>query len=113
MPPQDSLYTIVHTQFHQAFGPPQSVQGGGEQWTLNPFTKYRNRIHVLLNGTPDKPGVWIFDPHDSKNGVQNTPIVEQRQIGDLIALIQERLDFANLQRDLHHPRPPSPPAHET
>ena len=109
MPPTDTLYTIVHAHFHEAFGQPHNLQGGGEQWTLHPAERYRSQIHVLLNGTPDKPGIWIFDPHDSKNGVVNIPIVERRQIGELVKLIQGRLDFANLKPGLHHPQPPSPP----
>jgi len=103
MPPTDPLYTIVHACFYEAFGKPQNVEGGGEQWTLQPVTQYRSQIHVLLNGTPDNPGVWVFDPHDSKNGVQNTRIVDRRQIAELIKLIQGRLNFANLERDLKNP----------
>ena len=110
MTPLDSLYTLVHACFHEAFGPPQDVQGGGEQWTLHPAARYRSQIHLLLNGTPNRPGIWVFDPHDPKNGVENTPIVNRRQIGELITLIQSRLDFANLERDLHHPLPPTPPS---
>jgi hypothetical protein len=105
----DSLYDVVHAQFHEAFGQPHNVQGGGEQWTLEPTIKYRNSIHVVLNGTPDRPGVWIFDPHDHHNGVENTPIVEHRDIGDLIKLIQGRLDFANRGRGKSpSPAPPEP-----
>ena len=99
MSPEESLYTVVHARFHEAFGEPNNVLGGGKQWTLHPAEQFRNEIHVLLNGSPGRPGVWVFDPHDSKNGVENTRIVEPRQIGDLIALIQERLDFANRKCD--------------
>jgi hypothetical protein len=95
----ESLYNIVHARFRDAFGQPHNVQGGGEQWTLEPSPKYRSAIHVLLNGTPAKPGVWVFDPHDPKTGVENTPIVEPRQIGDIISLIQQRLNFASGKRD--------------
>ena len=91
-----------------------SRRGGGEQWTLIPVTKYRSAIHVLLNGTRDKPGVWVFDPHDEKAGVENIPIVDRREIGDLIKLIQQRLDFANQAREkkLLPPKTPSGPTHE-
>lgn len=103
MPPQDSLYTVVHAHFHEAFGLPHQLQGGGEQWTLQPASDFRSAIHVLLNGTPDRPGVWVFDPHDPKHGVENTAIVEARQISNLISLIQQRLDFADRRPDLRHP----------
>ena len=99
MSSQNSLYRLVHAQFHEAFGQPHALQGGGEQWTLPPDPKHKNGIHVLLNGTRDQPGVWIFDPHDQHNGIQNTPITQQRQISELITLIQERLKHADRQRD--------------
>jgi hypothetical protein len=94
MSASDSLYTLVHARFRHAFGPPKNAVGGGEQWTLQPNRKYANTIHVLLNGTRDGPGVWVFDPHDRVNGVKNTPIREAREIGELISLIQSRLDAA-------------------
>jgi hypothetical protein len=95
MSSQDSLYSLVHAEFNQAFGPPHNVLGGGEQWTLTPDRRFGIAIHVLLNGTPDRPGVWVFDPHDHKTGIVNTPIEEARQIGELITLIQQRMDFAD------------------
>jgi len=95
MSSQDSLYTLVHARFHEAFGKPHHVEGGGEQWTLRPTVAYTSAIHLLLNGTPDKPGVWIFDPHDSTNGVENTHIAEQRQIDHLVQGIEGRLQHAN------------------
>ena len=104
----DSLFTMVHARFHDAFGEPHNVEGGGEQWTLEPAAKYSSAIHVLLNGTPQNPGVWVFDPHDPLNGVVNTPIAEARQIGDIISLIQERLNFANRERDNSIPMRPAP-----
>ena len=94
MSEQHPLYTLVHARFREAFGPPQKTQHDGEQWTLRPNRQYANSIHVLLNGTPDGPGVWVFDPHDRANGVQNTPIKTSRQISELITLIQSRLDAA-------------------
>ena len=98
MSSQDSLYDVVHTQFREAFGQPHNVLAGGEQWSIKPNSEFGLAIHVLLNGTPDKPGVWVFDPHDHKTGIVNTPINEARQIGELIALIQQRMDFANRGR---------------
>ena len=95
MSDSNALYSLVHARFREAFGPPQKMQGDGEQWTLKPDRKYANTIHVLLNGTRDGPGVWIFDPHDPVNGVKNTPIKNPRQIGELITLIQSRLDMAS------------------
>lgn len=104
MSPLDSLYTIVCTRFREAFGQPHNVLGGGEQWTLEPTARYESAIHVLLNGTPASPGIWVFDPHDHQTGVENTPIEEERQIADLINLIQQRLNFANRVRDNRSPR---------
>jgi len=109
MSSRDSLYTVVHTLFHEAFGQPHAMEGGGQQWTLRPKPQYSCEIHVLLNGTAEQPGVWIFDPYDPKNGVENTPIVESRQIGELITLIQGRLNLANQVGKFL----PPPPARET
>jgi len=95
MSSRDSLYAVVHALFHEAFGQPHNLQGGGEQWTLQSDQSNTNAIHVVLNGTPDRPGVWVFDPHDGCNGVENTPIAEQREISDLIRHIQKRLNSVN------------------
>ena len=95
MSSQDFLYDVVHTQFRDAFGQPHNVLAGGEQWTLKPNAEFGLSIHVLLNGAPDRPGVWVFDPHDHKTGIVNTPIEEARQIGELITQIQRRLNSAN------------------
>jgi hypothetical protein len=105
MSSDDSLYTVVHARFHEAFGTPHAVEGGGEQWTLQPTRMHSGGIHVLLNGSPWKPGVWIFDPHDRATGVENTLIVKERQIGGLIHLIQRRLRHANRERDNSAPQP--------
>jgi hypothetical protein len=106
----ESLYSVVHARFHQAFGTPHHVEGGGEQWTLQPTPQHSGSIHVLLNGAPWQPGVWVFDPHDGPTGVENTLIVQEGQIGDLIHLIQRRLHHANRERDnsttSHPPYPP-------
>ena len=93
MSPQDSLYEIVHAQFREAFGQPQALLSGGEQWTLQPSPEFKSSIHVLLNGSPERPGVWVFDPHNRSNGVQNTPITDRRQVSELITLIQGRINF--------------------
>ena len=98
MSPSSSLYALVHSSFHEAFGQPHNLAGGGEQWTLQPAREFGSPIHVLLNGTPQRPGVWVFDPHDADTGVENTLITQSRQISEIISLIQARLDFAN------HPR---------
>src|SRR5436189_4334675 len=36
MSSRDSLYTVVHTLFHEAFGQPHAMEGGGQQWKLRP-----------------------------------------------------------------------------
>lgn len=93
MPSLDSLYTVVHSRFHDAFGKPHAIEGGGEQWSLFPAKKWDVAVHVLLNGSPWSPGVWVFDPHDSSHeGVENTLITDERQIDDLVERIRQRLD---------------------
>jgi hypothetical protein len=93
MPSLDSLYTVVHSRFHDAFGKPHAVEGGGEQWTLFPAQTSKLGIHVLLNGSPWSPGVWVFDPHDAAGtGVENTLISDNNQIDDLVQRIWQRLD---------------------
>jgi hypothetical protein len=90
MSQRKSLHQITQARFHKAFGKPQNVGGRGEQWTLRPSGDYKAEIHVLLNGAPDLPAVWVFDPHVA-NSVMNTCIVQQSQIADIIKLIQSQV----------------------
>lgn len=105
MPPLDTLYTIVHTRFHDAFGKPHAIEGGGEQWSLFPAKNWDVAVHVLLNGSPWSPGVWVFDPHDASiEGVENTLITDERQIDDLVEGIRRRLDRTRMEPRLPHAR---------
>ena len=76
-------------------GPPHHVEGGGQQWTLESSRPHPSVIHVLLNGTPSGPNVWIFDPADSINGVVTTSVMQERQVHELIDLILLRLNMAH------------------
>ena len=67
---------------------------------------------MLLNGTSYEPGVWVFDPHDSTNGVENTYLSEPGQVADLIEGIQRRLKHGNRKNptpQVDSAPPPAPP----
>jgi hypothetical protein len=105
---KESLHAFVHAQFREAFGTPLNVEGGGEQWTLTPNAAYSSAIHVVLNGTRQGPGVWVFDPFDPKDGVENSLVKEPRDVSELINLIQLRLSMATRPKLPHLSAPAAP-----
>ena len=61
-------HCIVHELLSEALGPPATVLGRDDHWSVSPYPK-GPPINVLLNGSRDVPVVWVFDPHDYDDGV--------------------------------------------
>jgi hypothetical protein len=92
MPEMSLLHAMVHNRFKEVFGPPDNTLGR-DHWSLKPA--YPGMfINVLVNGMPDLPAVWVFDPQDRKNGVSYTGIRDRAHLEEIVQQIQDRLKRA-------------------
>ena len=81
---------IVHARFREAFGKPHRSMGKDDHWSLqaNPM---KAPIYVLVNGTTEKPAIWIFDTHSKLDGVISKTVTNEDELHDIITQIQERV----------------------
>jgi hypothetical protein len=92
-----TLHLAVNTQFINAFGEPHRIVGNDSHWSLRPYP-YVAAINILINANLDVPLVWVFDPHDSGNGVFSERIYDEAAIPRLIASIEDRIKHAGRTR---------------
>ena len=92
MPEAPSIQDYLRSQFREAFGQPHHTMGHDDHWKLQSSSTLA--INVLVNGSPEKPAVWIFDTHTRDNGVYSRTVVSNEQVDDVIALIKERVKSA-------------------
>lgn len=91
--PRSPLHAYVHSRFREAFGLPNNTIQKDDHWALQ--TVIVNRpINVLVNGTPDTPACWVFDPHEVNNQVFSTSLATEDQVDSVIVLIQEKVERA-------------------
>ena len=84
------LHNLVVQKFQEAFGEPHRIAGDERQWSLRALA-YISAVNVLVNGTPERPMVWVFDPHDPGNGIFNVAITTEAQIDQTIQMINTRV----------------------
>ncbi|HVZ94737.1 MAG TPA: hypothetical protein VG797_09525 [Phycisphaerales bacterium] len=84
------LHPIVYEKFRLAFGDPHRAEGKDRHWGLRALN-YIAAINVLVNGSSEHPVVWVFDPHDPKDGVSSCRIRSEAEIDPLIKRIEERV----------------------
>ena len=90
MPALSALHDAAVSQFSAAFGEPQRVFEKDAHWPLRAASG-GGTINVLLNGSPDFPVIWVFDPHDSAVAAGPVQLMTEADIEPMIASIQRRL----------------------
>jgi hypothetical protein len=96
----DSLHDAVFEKFRRALGEPHKVVGSDYHWALRPLA-YIAAINVLLNGGSagrGDPVVWVFDPHDPRDGVTNERIRHESEAEEMLEQILERVKTAGRRR---------------
>lgn len=96
-PPLTPVRDFVFERLRAAFGEPHRIVGTDRHWALRPV-EYAAAIHVLCNGKDDFPILWVFNPHDAKDGVRHTVIRETTEVDALVAGIQEEVRHAGRPR---------------
>ena len=81
----------VHLRLIREFGEPTNELGKDHQWTLRPAPMHAS-IHVLVNGSVDQPAIWVFDPHDYKDGIFRAYIKDMDHLESIIKSIRVRLE---------------------
>ena len=47
-----------------------------------------------MNGNPERPAVWVFDPHSRRDPVHRVAINDETELHKVINHIQDRLERA-------------------
>ena len=85
----------LYTSFRAGFGQPSTMLELDSQWTLRPDSDPQApAIFVLVNGSYEKPAVWVFDPYDGGENVWRTAVEAKEQIDQIIVMIQDRIGIA-------------------
>jgi hypothetical protein len=87
------LHQAIKQKFAAAFGPPHNTLGKDSHWSLRSL-RYIAAVNVLVNGSPELPVVWIFDPHDPRDGVSHIQIKSDTDIEAIIRAIEDRVKNA-------------------
>jgi hypothetical protein len=95
------LLSYIHTRFREVFGQPYSMLALDSQWSLR-STPEAPAIFVLVNGSYEKPAVWIFDPYNDEN-VWRTSITSNAEVDRAICEIQQRVAAAAAVPDRKRP----------
>ena len=85
-----SIHLQTKEKFCRAFGDPHRAQGHDLQWSLRSLA-YLAPINILLDLGNHTPIVWIFDPHDIKEGVFHLPLRSEADADSVIWQIEQRL----------------------
>lgn len=89
LPPDSSpLLIYIHTKFREAFGAPSSMLALDSQWSLRSQPE-APAIFILVNGSYEKPAVWVFDPYAAEN-VWRTSITSNDEVDQAIEEIHRR-----------------------
>jgi len=91
-PKGSPLLTYIHAKFREVFGEPYSMLELDSQWSLR-SAPAAPAIFVLVNGSYEKPAVWIFDPYAAEN-VWRTSITSNDEVDTAIKEIQRRVASA-------------------
>ena len=86
------LLKHMYDRFRAVFGQPTTMLERDSQWTLRPDTNpLAPAIFLLVNGSYEKPAVWIFDPYDGESNVWRTLLEGEGQVDHIIETIEKRL----------------------
>jgi hypothetical protein len=96
MSESSSIHSLLQQRFAAVFGAPHRTVGKDSQWSLTPRSKTA-AINVLINGSPEFPAIWVFDPHDLQDGVGRFALTSKAEVDSIIAGIEQRLKRAALQ----------------
>ena len=94
MPNNSPLHKSILDRFRAALGEPHRTAGADHQWSLRQLS-YLAPITVLINGSSDPTIVWVFDPHDQKDGVTHTTIQQESEIAPILSAIESRVRRAS------------------
>ena len=83
------LLEYLHAEFRTVFGEPSSMLESDSQWSLRSEPQ-APAIFILVNGSYEKPAVWVFDPYEATN-VWRTSIISTTEVDDAIAIIKARV----------------------
>lgn len=88
-PASSPLLGYLHSEFRKAFGQPSSMLEMDSQWSLQSEPQ-APAVFILVNGSYEKPAVWIFDPYEADN-VWRTSITSTTEVDDAISIIKVRM----------------------
>jgi hypothetical protein len=89
------------------FGTPSTMLERDSQWTLRPDSDARApALFLLVNGSYEKPAVWLFDPYDGGDNVWKTAVEAQSDVDKIIKVVQGRVAAAAASW-LNDGRPPA------
>ena len=92
-PGSNPLLEYIHARFREVLGDPYTTLAMDSQWSLRSQPR-APAIFVLVNGSYEKPAVWVFDPYAAEN-VWRTSITSKEQIDDALLVIRERVVAAD------------------
>jgi hypothetical protein len=97
MPRSSPLLNHMYTRFREVFGTPNTMLELDSQWTLRPDSDPRApALFLMVNGSYEKPAVWVFDPYDGGDNVWRTAVEAESDVNMIIKVVQDRVAAASL-----------------
>jgi hypothetical protein len=94
--PTSPLLDHMYTRFRNVFGTPNTMLELDSQWTLRPDSDPRApALFLMVNGSYEKPAVWVFDPYDGGENVWRTAVGAESDVDQIIKIIQDRVAAAS------------------
>ena len=82
------LLVYIHAKFREVLGEPSTTLVLDSQWSIRSDPR-APAIFVLVNGSYEKPAVWVFDPYTADN-VWRTSITCQGEVDSALEEIGRR-----------------------
>jgi hypothetical protein len=97
--PSSPLLNHMYTRFREVFGTPSTMLELDSQWTLRPDSNpSAPALFLMVNGSYEKPAVWVFDPYDGGDNVWRTAVEAESDVNMIIKVIQDRVAAASRSR---------------
>ena len=100
---KSAVHCVVHEVVCEALGEPDMVAGRNDHWSLKPYPSGAP-INVLLDGYWRLPVMWVFDPHDHRNGMIHEVVRSEPAIWRFVESIKDRLKLARERAPRIEPR---------